>query len=139
MGARWARGGPKAVGAPPGAGLAVVNGPPAVPGGNLLAPPAAEGALDDDAVLAYVSIPSTRVLAERVDRLTRMVRTRDWKYVLYPSGAEELYDTAADPSEMSNLAASPEQAARRDELRARLAAWLERTAASGVATSPAQP
>ena len=57
-----------------------------------------------------------------------MVRTRDWKYVLYPSGAEELYDTAADPSEVKNLAAAPEHAARRDRLRDRLSSWLAATA-----------
>ncbi len=90
------------------------------------APP--EGADADEAVFAEVSIPATRLLAERVDRLTRMVRTRDWKYVLYPSGAEELYDTAADPIEVHNLAASPEHAGRRTELRERLTAWLALTA-----------
>ena len=62
-----------------------------------------------------------------------MVRTRDWKYVLYPSGAEELYDTATDPIEVHNLAASPEHAARRVELRDRLSAWLAATAAPVVA------
>jgi arylsulfatase A-like enzyme len=103
-----------------------VKWPTALPGRNLLEPPAA-GADADEAVFAEVSIPSTRVLAER--RLTRMVRTRDWKYVLYPSGAEELYDTATDPIEVHNLAGSPEHAARRAELRDRLSAWLDATGA----------
>jgi hypothetical protein len=86
--------------------------------------PLSASASADEVVFAEVSIPSTRVLAERVDRLTRMVRTRDWKYVLYPSGAEELYDTVSDPIEVKNLAASPAHAARRAELRGRLDAWL---------------
>jgi arylsulfatase A-like enzyme len=107
--------------------LAGVKWPSPLPGKNLLeAPP--EGADADEAVFAEVSIPATRLLAGRVDRLTRMVRTREWKYVLYPSGAEELYDTAADPIEVHNLAASPEHAGRRTELRERLTAWLALTA-----------
>ena len=116
--------------APTLAALAGVKWPAALPGRNLLEPPAVGGAVADEAVFAEVSIPSTRVLAERVDRLTRMVRTRDWKYVLYPSGAEELYDTATDPIEVHNLAASPEHAARRTQLRDRLSAWLDATAAT---------
>jgi arylsulfatase A-like enzyme len=109
--------------APTLAALAGVAWPTPLPGKDLLAPPA-PGSVADEAVFAEVSIPATRVSAERVGRLTRMVRTRDWKYVLYPSGAEELYDTAADPNEVRNLAASPEHAARRSELRARLDTWL---------------
>jgi arylsulfatase A-like enzyme len=113
------------------AALAGVKWPTPLPGRNLLEPPAAGADADaDEAVFAEVSIPSTRVLAER--RLTRMVRTRDWKYVLYPSGAEELYDTATDPSEVHNLAASPEHAARRAAMRDRLSAWLAATATTTV-------
>jgi arylsulfatase A-like enzyme len=111
--------------APTLAALTGVAWPTPLPGRNLLEPLPANASADE-AVFAEVSIPSTRVLAERVDRLTRMVRTRDWKYVLYPSGAEELYDTASDPIEVKNLAASPAHAARRVELRARLDAWLAR-------------
>jgi arylsulfatase A-like enzyme len=83
----------------------------------------------DEAIFSEVSIPSTRSGAERASHLTRMVRTRDWKYVLYPSGAEELYDTAADPIEVHDLGAAPEQAARRAELKRRLEAWLAATPA----------
>jgi arylsulfatase A-like enzyme len=111
--------------APTLAALAGVAWPAPLPGRDLLAPQRPGAA--DEAVFAEVSIPATRVAAERIDRLTRMVRTRDWKYVLYPSGAEELYDTAADPIEIRNLAASPEHAVRRAELRARLMEWLEAT------------
>jgi arylsulfatase A-like enzyme len=80
----------------------------------------------EEAVFAEASIPATTVRAER-ERLTRMVRTRDWKYVLYPSGAEELYDTRADPHEVRNLAASPESAERLAALRERLRLWLDAT------------
>jgi arylsulfatase A-like enzyme len=108
--------------APTLATLAGIAWPTRLSGEDLLAPPATDPA--DETVFAEVSIPATRMFAERTGRLTRMVRTRDWKYVLYPSGWEELYDTAADPIEVRNLAASPEHASRRAELRARLDEWL---------------
>jgi arylsulfatase A-like enzyme len=111
--------------APTLAGLAGVVWPTPLPGRDLLAAPPAAADSGEEAVFAEVSIPSTRVRAER--RLTRMVRTRDWKYVLYPSGAEELYDTRADPIEVRNLAAASEHAARKGELRQRLEAWLAAT------------
>jgi arylsulfatase A-like enzyme len=107
------------------AALAGVAWPTALPGRDLLAPPPDATTAGEEAVFSEVSIPSTRVRAER--DLTRMVRTRDWKYVLYPSGAEELYDTRADPWETRNLASAPEHAARRAELRARLEGWLAAT------------
>jgi arylsulfatase A-like enzyme len=103
-----------------------VEWPTALPGRDLLAPAGAAGGELDHAVFAEVSIPSTRVRAER-ERLTRMIRTARWKYVLYPSGVEELYDTDADPAEVRDLARSAEHAERRAALRARLEAWSEAT------------
>jgi N-sulfoglucosamine sulfohydrolase len=41
---------------------------------------------------------------------------------------EELYDLTADPNELKNLAADPSQAKVMADLRARLAAWREKTA-----------
>jgi arylsulfatase A-like enzyme len=115
--------------APTLAAMAGVTWPTPLPGRNLFAGGAASTgvATDDEAVFSEVSIPSTRSGAERATHLTRMVRTHDWKYVLYPSGAEELYDTASDPSEVHDLGAAPEQAVRRAELRRRLDAWLAAT------------
>jgi arylsulfatase A-like enzyme len=49
------------------------------------------------------------------------LRTPRWLYAKYFSGAEELYDLATDPDELTNLRADPAAAAVRDELRARLA------------------
>lgn len=54
----------------------------------------------------------------------RAVRTRRWKYVrLYPQAGidEELYDLAADPFELENLARSPSHEMTRSRLAARLA------------------
>ena len=39
------------------------------------------------------------------------VRTRDWRYIRYADGSEELYDMQQDPREWHNLAASPAHAA----------------------------
>jgi arylsulfatase A-like enzyme len=45
-----------------------------------------------------------------------------------PRPAEELYDTAADPHELKNLAGDPAQAQTLERLRAALAAWRAETA-----------
>jgi len=49
------------------------------------------------------------------------VRTRDWRYIRYNNGAEELYDHTNDPYEWTNLAGDP----RHTTTRERLAAMLE--------------
>ena len=38
------------------------------------------------------------------------IRTRDWRYIRYADGSEELYDMQKDPAEWHNLAASPKHA-----------------------------
>jgi len=48
------------------------------------------------------------------------VRTRDWRYIRYKDGAEELYDHRADPDEFKNLASFPAHAGRK----ASLVRWL---------------
>ncbi len=94
--------------APTLAALAGVKWPTALPGKDLLAA-ISQRAATRRCSRRFPSRPRAWPPSVRA-HLTRMVRTRDWKYVLYPSGAEELYDTAADPSEVKNLAAAPEQA-----------------------------
>lgn len=48
------------------------------------------------------------------------VRTRDFRYVRYNNGFEELYDHRQDPHEWDNLVGRPEYEATRRELRAKL-------------------
>ena len=57
---------------------------------------------------------------------TRMIRTRDWKYVhRYPDGPNELYDLSNDPDERRNLVREPREAARLAEMSERLERWFE--------------
>ncbi|MBS0322105.1 MAG: sulfatase-like hydrolase/transferase [Proteobacteria bacterium] len=56
---------------------------------------------------------------------TRMLRTRDWKYVhRYPDGPHELYDLAGDPGERRNRVDDPACGATLASLRAQLDAWF---------------
>ena len=55
----------------------------------------------------------------------RTWRTPDWKYTLWLSGGEELYNVNADPHELNNLADSPEHRDVKERLRAELDAWIE--------------
>ena len=56
------------------------------------------------------------------------VRTEGWRYIRYENGDEELYDTASDPFEYTNLAGRADQAARK----AALAKWLPKTDAPNL-------
>jgi arylsulfatase A-like enzyme len=58
---------------------------------------------------------------------TRMLRTREWKYVhRYPYGPNELYDLINDPDERENRADEPEQSGRIRGMRQQLAEWFAR-------------
>ena len=58
---------------------------------------------------------------------TRMIRTREWKYVhRYPDGPCELYDLVGDADERNNLVDDVAQAPRLAELRETLEQWFAR-------------
>ena len=57
----------------------------------------------------------------------RMIRTKKWKYCRYTSYGEELYDLENDPSEMVNLAETPEYSLAKSELAERLEEWMQAT------------
>ncbi|MEJ7604810.1 MAG: hypothetical protein WKF37_00725, partial [Bryobacteraceae bacterium] len=48
------------------------------------------------------------------------IRTEGWRYIRYKDGTEELYDSAKDPNEWTNLASDPKHAVTK----AGLKKWL---------------
>jgi arylsulfatase A-like enzyme len=54
----------------------------------------------------------------------RAIRDERWKYVWNPQDIDELYDLASDPTEITNLADTPEHASTKYALRQRLLDWL---------------
>ena len=58
------------------------------------------------------------------------IRTKDWRYIRYADGAEELYDHRKDPDEFTNLADD----AKFQEVKQSLAKWLPKNAAPEVKT-----
>lgn len=53
------------------------------------------------------------------------VVTREWKMVCWGDGTEELYDRVNDPHDLHNVAGEPSLRSTREQLRARLEAWLQ--------------
>ena len=77
---------------------------------HLPAPPQQEG----HSLLPQLQNPSTErpwpaITTHNQDN--HGVRTRNWRYIRYADGSEELYDMQRDPAEWHNLAAIPEHAA----------------------------
>lgn len=54
------------------------------------------------------------------------IRTREWRYIRYADGSEELYNMKKDPNEWDNLASDPAYAAKKTEL----AQWLPKNSAA---------
>jgi arylsulfatase A-like enzyme len=53
------------------------------------------------------------------------IRSRDWRYIQYADGAEELYDHRTDPDEYTNLAGNPDH----EEVKRELQKWIPKNAA----------
>jgi arylsulfatase A-like enzyme len=70
--------------------------------------------------------PHETIFAETCPPPVRMARTKSWKYVLYQNGEEELY-AVEKGLEQPNLAAKPEYAATKAEMRALLEKHLKDT------------
>ena len=60
----------------------------------------------------------------RVSRRAMMIRTENWKYVYSPDDRSELFDIAADPREITNLADDPEYASVVSRMQERLLHWM---------------
>jgi arylsulfatase A-like enzyme len=69
-----------------------------------------------DGALSVVDGPDK----EDIMKQTYAYRTRDWRYILYMDGSEELYDHRNDPFEWKNLAGESEYQGKREELRAEM-------------------
>ncbi|MFW6286327.1 MAG: hypothetical protein ACOC29_00135, partial [Candidatus Sumerlaeota bacterium] len=54
---------------------------------------------------------------------TKSIRERDWRYIWYHDGQEELYDHRNDPHEQYNVANKPENAEVKQRLKMRLMEW----------------
>jgi arylsulfatase A-like enzyme len=67
-------------------------------------------------------------------RQSYSLRTRDWRYIRYENGKEELYHTAQDPREWTNLALKGEYAERLQTFRQQLLARIPKPGAE-----PAEP
>jgi arylsulfatase A-like enzyme len=52
------------------------------------------------------------------------LRLKDWRYIRYQNGKEELYNTAKDPKEWTNLALNPKYAKQLSTLRKKLLARI---------------
>ena len=87
---------------------------------GVAAPPASEG-LDLSAVLADPKQSAREHLFFAYRRFQRAVREGQWKLIRYPLvDRTQLYDLAADPAEITNLAEKPEQQERVTKLLALL-------------------
>ena len=64
----------------------------------------------------------------------RMIRTKEWKYVIFADGRRELFDLNKDPYEMTNLAGDKPSAMA--DLHKRLLAQMEATKDPALSLAP---
>ncbi|MBD3318197.1 MAG: sulfatase-like hydrolase/transferase, partial [Chitinivibrionales bacterium] len=101
--------------APTLASIAGIEWPFTLPGRDLTAlaanPPA------DRTVLSEAALAMDTITPE-VSDLTLMARNSRWKYVLYPSGDEQLFDLQNDPGEVTDLSEVAEYRAQKAQMAA---------------------
>ncbi len=76
--------------------------------------------LDGQIISALLSDPATKLNKDYVTTtnvLGTAIRNKNWRYIRYKDGAEELYDHRTDPSEHTNLIKNPEYSEQIQELR----------------------
>ncbi len=78
-------------------------------------------------------------VARQAGRVGRSARTERFRYTEWPDGSSELYDHDADPAEITNLAARPEQRSTIERLRQALAPGPPVAAPATAARSSARP
>ena len=62
--------------------------------------------------------------SKKIEAQQLAVRSKDFRYIHYCNGAEELYNHANDPHEWNNLAENPEYAAKKAQLKQKMFAML---------------
>ena len=114
--------------APTLADMAGIVWPTPLPGQSLKDVPWKDTGSYGDAVFAESHMPPFPPPKGPED-LIKMIRTRQWKYIQYPSGSEELYNETDDPLELTSLIGNPEYGQIKTALQHRLKAWQDRTPA----------
>ena len=70
--------------------------------------------------LANPDLKTDRAVLTTLDPGNHALTTRDWRYLRYANGNEELYDTAHDPHEWTNLAKDESKHDKLAEMRMRM-------------------
>ncbi len=94
---------------------------------DLCALPHKEG-LSGTSLVPLINNPessSNRCVVTTVDPGNHALTTRDWRYLRYQNGDEELYDIASDHHEWHNLASNPNHRAKLEQLRSTLEGILK--------------
>lgn len=76
-------------------------------------------------LLKAPDLHTERAVLTTIGEGNHALSTRDWRYIRYSTGEEELYHTAKDPHEWHNLVQSPESREKLTELQQKLTSTLQ--------------